>query len=79
MGHTAAPRQCLPCNGHSDQCDAETGTKCINCQNDTRNGDQNRCEICKPGFMGSGQAGNNCWCTCRARRAEAPSLATTRC
>ena len=63
----------MPCNGHSDQCDAESGTKCINCQNDTRNGDQNRCEICKPGFMGSGQAGNNCWCTCAARRAMACS------
>lgn len=46
---------CEPCscNGHSSECDAETGS-CLNCRDNTY-GDE--CEFCEPGFVGNASNG----------------------
>lgn len=46
---------CEPCscNGHSNECEPETG-KCINCRDNTY-GDE--CEFCEPGFVGNASYG----------------------
>ncbi|EDO39274.1 predicted protein, partial [Nematostella vectensis] len=56
---------CIPCrcNGHSNECDPETG-ECINCQDNTA-GD--RCQFCVKGFYGNatiGKPGDCQLCKC---------------
>ncbi|XP_037037177.1 basement membrane-specific heparan sulfate proteoglycan core protein isoform X11 [Bradysia coprophila] len=52
---------CEPCscNGHSDECDPETG-RCSNCRDNTY-GDE--CEFCEPGFEGNASNGTPYDCT----------------
>ncbi|XP_020284881.1 basement membrane-specific heparan sulfate proteoglycan core protein isoform X6 [Pseudomyrmex gracilis] len=52
---------CEPChcNGHSNQCDPETGT-CENCDHHTAG---NYCEICEPGYEGDATRGSPSDCT----------------
>ena len=59
--------QCVGCNchGHSNECDPRTGL-CVSCQHNTE-GD--RCDRCKPGFVGDATRGtpNDCRpCPCPA-------------
>ncbi|XP_072758589.1 basement membrane-specific heparan sulfate proteoglycan core protein isoform X17 [Anoplolepis gracilipes] len=59
---------CEPCNcnGHSNQCEPETGT-CENCAHHTT-GDY--CEICEPGYEGDATRGTPNDCTYRSPRPE---------
>ncbi|CAL1682411.1 unnamed protein product [Lasius platythorax] len=59
---------CEPCNcnGHSNQCDPETGT-CENCAHHTT-GDN--CEVCEPGYEGDATRGTSNDCTYRSPRPE---------
>ncbi|EAA44666.5 AGAP003656-PA [Anopheles gambiae str. PEST] len=52
---------CEPCacNGHSDECDPQTGA-CINCRDNTYG---NNCELCRPPYVGNATVGSRYDCT----------------
>uniref|UniRef100_A0A182JY83 Basement membrane-specific heparan sulfate proteoglycan core protein n=1 Tax=Anopheles christyi TaxID=43041 RepID=A0A182JY83_9DIPT len=52
---------CEPCacNGHSDECDPQTGA-CLNCRDNTYG---NSCELCRPPYVGNATVGTRYDCT----------------
>ncbi|XP_065059495.1 laminin subunit alpha-like [Rhopilema esculentum] len=66
---------CRPCecNGHSTQCDPDTG-RCLNCQHNTT-GDF--CQLCLPGFYGNATNGTSS--DCRRCPCDAPKTTTQLC
>lgn len=69
---------CFPCqcNGHSNECDVQTG-KCFNCSHNTH-GDH--CEFCDPGYYGDATKGDPFSCMiCPCPRPDASNNFATAC
>eukprot|EP00794_Sanderia_malayensis_P009566 gene9566-10555_t len=66
---------CVPCecNGHSDQCDPDTG-RCLNCLHNTT-GDS--CQLCLPTFFGNATSGTSS--DCQRCPCSAPRTTTALC